>query len=202
MRCLKYSRLLNLAKMALLIPVTLSVLQGCAAVVASSAATGVAVSQDRRTTGTIVDDKGLELKAVQSIHNALTQDEQNTNVSVISYNNRVLLIGQAPSNEVRSRVEAAVKDVAKFKQLHNEIVIATPTSLMTRSADSVITTKIKSAMLLNRDLNPARVKVITEDSVVYLLGIVTPEEEEIAVDIARNTKGVAKVVKIFEYQNP
>lgn len=201
MRSIKYSRLLNLAKMALLIPVTLGTLQGCAAVVASSAATGVAVAQDRRTTGTIVDDKGLELKAVQSIHNALTQDEQNTNVSVISYNNRVLLIGQAPSNEVRSRVEAAVKDVAKFKQLHNEIVIATPSSLMTRSADSVITTKIKSAMLLNRDLNPARVKVITEDSVVYLLGIVTPEEEEIAVDIARNTKGVAKVVKIFEYQN-
>ncbi len=202
MRCLKYSRLLNLAKVALLIPVTLSVLQGCAAVVASSAATGVAVSQDRRTTGTIVDDKGLELKAVQSIHQALTQDEQNTNVSVISYNNRVLLIGQAPSSEVRSRVEAAVKEVAKFKQLHNEVVIAAPTSLMTRSADSVITTKIKSAMLLNRDINPARVKVITEDSVVYLLGIVTPAEEEIAVDIARNTKGVAKVVKIFEYQNP
>lgn len=201
MRSVKYPRLLNLAKVALIIPVTIGVLQGCAAVVASSAATGVAVANDRRTTGTIVDDKGLELKSVQSIHNALSQDEQNTNVSVISYNNRVLLIGQAPNNEVRSRVEAAVKDVTKFKQLHNEIVIAPPTSLMTRSADSVITTKIKSTMLLNRDLNPARVKVITEDGVVYLLGIVTPEEEEIAVDIARNTKGVAKVVKIFEYQS-
>lgn len=174
-------------------------LQGCAAVVAGTAATGVVVAQDRRTTGTIVDDKSIELKSVQSIHNSLNNEERNTNVSVVSYNNRVLLIGQAPSDAIKSKVEEAVRRAASAKQLHNEIQIAAPTSLLTRSSDSLITTKIKSAMLLNKNLNPTRVKVVTEDGVVYLLGIVRPEEEELAVDIARHTKGVKKVVKIFEY---
>lgn len=192
-------KFLQTIKTACLLGVALSVLQGCAAVVAGTAATGVVVAQDRRTTGTIVDDKGIELKSAQSIHQVLTENEQNTNVSVVSYNNRLLLIGQAPSEEIRNKIEDAVRRTAKAKQLHNEVEIAAPTSLLTRSSDSVITTKIKSAMLVNKEINPTRVKVVTEDGVVYLLGIVSPREEEIAVDLARHTKGVKKVVKIFEY---
>ena len=201
MRCITLNPFSKTLALCLIIPAAVSLLQGCAAaVVAGTAATGVVIAQDRRTTGTIVDDTGIELKAIQSIHQALSQDERNYHVSVLSYNNRVLVIGQAPTEAIKIKIENAVRQVAKIKQLHNEIQLAAPTSLLTRSNDSIITTKIKSAMVLNRDLNPTRIKVVTEDGVVYLLGIVTLAEEEIAIDIARHTKGVKKVVKIFEYQ--
>lgn len=199
MRSIQAKNTIKLLKVVFTLIFVTQFLQGCAAVVAGTAATGVVVAQDRRTTGTIVDDKTVELKSAQSIHQSLNETEKNTHVSVVSYNNRVLLIGQAPSEEIKSKVEEAVRRASEAKQLHNEIQVAAPTSLLTRSSDSLITTKIKSAMLLNRQLNPTRVKVVTEDGVVYLLGIVKPEEEEIAVEIARHTKGVKKVVKIFEY---
>lgn len=173
-------------------------LSGCAAVVAGTAATGILVAQDRRTTGTIVEDQSIELKARQAVTDALKEEEK-AHVSTISYNNNVLLIGQAPTEELRQKVEQAVRDVSKVRSIHNEINVAAPTSVMTRSSDSWITTKIKSEMTLHRNLNPTRVKVITEDGIVYLLGIVKPEEEEIAVNIARHTRGVKRVVKMFEY---
>tara|TARA_R110002110_G_scaffold383245_4_gene594675 strand:- start:35137 stop:35739 length:603 start_codon:yes stop_codon:yes gene_type:complete len=190
----------NIFKVAVIIPLVLSILNGCAAVVASTAATGVMVAQDRRSTGTIVDDKGIEFKAVQAVHRSLSHEEK-SRVSVTSYNNRVLLLGQAPSEQVKSKIEETVKRVANVKQLHNEMTIGEPTPLLSRTTDSVITTKIKSAMVFNKSFNPTRAKVITENGIVYLLGIVSPEEEEIAVDIARHTKGVKKVVKIFEYKD-
>lgn len=173
-------------------------LSGCAAVVAGTAATGIMVAQDRRTTGTIVEDQSIELKARQAVQQVL-QNQDKAHVSTISYNNNVLLIGQAPTEELREKLEQSVKDVTKVNSVHNEIKVAAPTSLLTRSSDSWITTKIKSEMTLHKNLNPTRVKVITEDGVVYLLGIIMPNEEKIAVDIARHTKGVKRVVKVFEY---
>lgn len=187
-------------KIIVLIPILLAILNGCAAVVASTAATGVMVAQDRRSTGTIVDDKGIEFKALQAIHRSLNHEEK-SRVSVTSYNNRVLILGQAPSEQVKSKIEETVKRVANAKQIHNEMTISQPTPFITRTTDTLITTKIKSAMVFNKSFNPTRAKVITEDGIVYLLGIVSPAEEDIAVDIARHTKGVKKVVKIFEYQN-
>ncbi len=187
-------------KIIVLVPILLAILNGCAAVVASTAATGVMVAQDRRSTGTIVDDKGIEFKALQAIHRSLNHEEK-SRVSVTSYNNRVLILGQAPSEQVKSKIEETVKRVANAKQIHNEMTIGQPTPFITRTTDTFITTKIKSAMVFNKNFNPTRAKVITEDGIVYLLGIVSPAEEDIAVDIARHTKGVKKVVKIFEYQN-
>lgn len=173
-------------------------LHGCAAVVVGTAATSAIVAQDRRTTGTIVDDKSIQLKAMHAI-NQVIPDTPDVHVSAISYNNRLLLIGQVPSRKIRTDIEKAVKNVKKIRQVHNEITLDAPTSLLQRSNDSWITTKIKSEMALTKDLNPTRVKVVTENGIVYLLGLVSREEEEITVDIARHTKGVKKVVKIFEY---
>ncbi len=173
-------------------------LSGCAAVVAGTAATSILVAQDRRTTGTIVEDQSIELKARQAVVDTLKKHDK-AHVSTISYNNNVLIIGQAPTESLRNELEQAVKDVTKVKSVHNEVTIAAPTSLLTRSSDSWITTKIKSEMAVRKDFNPTRVKVITEDGIVYLIGIVKDSEEEIAVDIARHTKGVKRVVKVFEY---
>lgn len=173
-------------------------LSGCAAVVASSAASGIMMAQDRRTAGTIVEDNSIELKAKNAITAALSEEEK-ANISVISYNNNVLLIGQSSTADIRHRAEQAVKDVAKVGAVHNSINVAAPVSLSVKANDSWITTKVKSEMLVTPDFNPTRVKVVTENGIVYLIGIVTPREENIVVDIARNTKGVKRVVKVFEY---
>ena len=177
-------------------------LSGCATLIAGTAATsittGLLVAQDRRTTGTIVEDQTIEIKANQAIKNILRPADK-ANVKVVSYNNHLLLLGQSPNERVRKDIEEAVKNVAKVNSLHNEIKIAAPISMLTKSSDSWITTKIKSEMLVKKDLNPTRVKVLTEDGVVYLMGIINKSEEQRAVEIARHTKGVKRVVKVFEY---
>lgn len=179
--------------------VVISFLHGCAAVVAGTAATSAVVAQDRRTAGTIVEDKSIQLKSAQAIKEVINQNYA-VNVDAISYNGRVLLVGQVPSKNIRSAIEEEVRGIEKVRQVHNEITLNSPTSGKTRSTDSWITTKIKSEMALTKKFNPTRVKVVTEDGIVYLLGIINQNEEEIAVDIARHTKGVKRVVKIFEYE--
>ncbi|MBS0289119.1 MAG: BON domain-containing protein [Proteobacteria bacterium] len=175
------------------------VLQGCAAVIVGSAATGaIMTAQDRRTTGTMVEDKSIQLKAIQEIQ-TIANDDPNIHVSAICYNGHVLLIGQVPSRSIRADIESAIRNIAKVEQLHNEIILKEPSTVLQRSTDSWITAKIKSQIAVTKDMNPTRVKVTTEDGIVYLMGIVQPLEEEITVDIARHTKGVKKVVKIFEY---
>ena len=191
----------SLKKIVLIAALTLpasGLLTGCAAVVVGTAATSAVVAQDRRSAGTIVEDKSIHIKTLYAIQQVIP-DDPDSHVSAISYNNRVLLVGQVPTEELRTALEAEVRKIGKIRQVHNEITLERPTSLKRRSTDSWITTKIKSEMAVTLDLNPTRVKVVTENGVVYLLGIVTPLEEEITVDISRHTKGVHKVVKIFEY---
>jgi osmotically-inducible protein OsmY len=186
-------------KITLLFAVAL-LLHGCAAVVVGTAATSAVVAaQDRRTAGTIVEDKSIQLKAMQEIK-SVAGDNPQVHVSAVSYNNGVLLVGQAPSRQIRSAIVKEVKRIEKVRTVHDEITLDPPTTMMQRSTDSWITTKVKSEMALTQDLNPTRVKVVTEGGIVYLMGIVKPREEEITVDIARHTKGVKKVVKIFEYE--
>lgn len=175
-------------------------LQGCAAaIVAGAAVAGGAytVAQDRRSTGSIVDDQGIEFKAKHEISKLIAENEK-TNINVISYNNNVLLIGQVPSAEKRRLIEKHVRAIPKVRHVHNEIMIGPITRTAQRTSDSWITAKIKSRMMAERELNSSRIKVITENGTVYLLGIVKLDEEEIATQIARETKGVKKVIKIFE----
>lgn len=176
-----------------------ALLEGCAAVVAGGAASSVIMAQDRRTPGTIIEDKGIQLKCMRAI-NDFAENDPNVHVAAVSYNNRVLLVGQAPTRKVRTDIEQSVKKIAKVKHLHNEIQLAEPTPMLTRSKDSWITAKIKGEMAVTQDFNLTRVKVVTEDGIVYLLGLIKKDEEYVAVDIARHVKGVKKVVKIFEYE--
>jgi len=174
-------------------------LQGCVAVVAGGAASTVMMAQDRRTPGTIIEDKGIQLKCTRAI-NDFAENNPDVHVAAVSYNNRVLLVGQVPNRQMRTDIEQSVKKVAKVKHLHNEIKLDPATPLLTRSKDSWITTKIKGEMAVTQDFNLTRVKVVTEDGIVYLMGLIKKDEEYVAVDIARHVKGVKKVVKIFEYE--
>ena len=178
---------------------SLPLLQGCLAAAAGGAATGASIATDRRTTGTIVDDQSIELKATYNLsqHKDLWKA---SHINVISYNNVLLLVGQTPSEHYKQEAEEAVSNIPKIRQVHNELTIAEPASLGTRSNDSWITTQIKTKLIGHKDINAGRIKVITEEGVVYLMGITTPEEEMIATNIARETSGVERVVQIFEPQ--
>ena len=177
-------------------------LSGCVAVVAGTAATtGAIISHDRRTTGAVVEDSSIEYKA-KNIVDALTPSHQRekVHVNIVSYNGNVLLLGQVPNDVFVHKIIPEIKQIPKVNKIINELTYEPVISLLERSTDSVLTTKVKTAMMMQADkINATRIKVITENSVVYLMGIISKEEESIAVDIARHVKGVKKVVKIFEY---
>lgn len=175
-------------------------LQGCAAVAVSGAATSVAMAADRRTTGTIIDDKGIELKATHAIAKNKTLWQQ-SHITPVCYNNVLLLVGQADSEDLKHQAEELVSDFPKIRRIHNEITVGELASIGTRSKDSWITAQIKTKMLGSKQVNPTRVKVITEDGIVYLMGLTTPEEEMTATEIARQVDGVEKVVQIFEHMS-
>jgi osmotically-inducible protein OsmY len=92
-----------------------------------------------------------------------------------------------------------VKKVDKVTHVYNELTIAAPSSLVSRSSDSYITTKVKTQLFADKNVSGIQFKVVTEKGVVYLMGIVSRAEAEIATDIARQTGGVQKVVKLFQY---
>lgn len=185
-------------KKILAIAVIASQLQGCAAAVGAAAlGGGYLVAYDRRSSGAMMDDQSVEVKARHEISKLIEKDEP-AHINVISYNNNVLLLGQVQSQGRKRSIEEAVKNVEKVRHVHNELQVGPPSSASQRTQDSWITTKIKSRMVADKELNSNRVKVVTEDGVVYLLGIVKPDEEEMAANIARETKGVRKVVKMFE----
>lgn len=172
-------------------------LKGCAAAAVSGAATSVALVQDRRTTGTILDDQSIEFKALH----ALAQNKplwKQSHLTPVSYNNVLLLVGQAPNEQLRHQAEEALQGIPKIRKVYNELSVAEPASFATRSQDSWITAQIKAKILGKKDISSSNIKVITENGVVYLMGLATPEEEIAATEIARNVTGVEKVVQIFE----
>jgi len=183
-----------------LVLATILIINGCAAVLVTGGATGASMAMDKRTAGTFIEDQSIELKTFKSLQEDKTLNEQ-IHVNVTSYNTAVLLTGEAPSEELRQRVIDIVLKTEKVTHVYNEISIAAPSSLITRSSDSVITGKVKTKMLAEKNVAGLRVKIVTENGVVYLMGLLSREQADIATDIARHTGGVQKVVKLFEYIN-
>jgi osmotically-inducible protein OsmY len=178
-----------------------SLLGGCAAVVVTGAATGANAAHDRRTIGAYIDDEGIELKALL----AITEDKEvykQVHINVISVNGVVLLVGQAPTEELRMKIEDLTREIEKVRVVHNEITIAAPNSYMTRSSDSLITAKVKGSLFGikgQEGFDPTRVKVVTENGIVYLMGILYRSEADAVATRASRVSGVQKVVKLFEY---
>lgn len=177
----------------------IAALQGCVATVVTSAAGGVLVAEDRRTNAAMYEDEGIELKAQSRISNNFKQYSDTIHINVTSYNRIVLLTGEVPSEEVKAGIEKTVRDVQNVRSVINELVIAEPTSFVSRSNDTLITSKVKSRFIEARKFQPNWVKVVTENKVVYLMGIVNHKEAADAAEIASTTSGVDKVVKVFEY---
>lgn len=178
-----------------------SFLPGCALLLAtgvvSGVGTGVAVSQDRRTGGIFVEDEGIEMRAGRRISEKFGH---NVHVNVTSFNRNVLLTGEVPSENIKKETGDLVTGVENVRNITNEIAVTGISSFMSRSNDALITSKVKGRFMDAGKFQINHVKVVTENSVVYLLGLVKREEAQSAVEIASSTSGVKKVVKVFEYQ--
>ena len=185
-------------KLCLLLFPTL-LLQGCfgTAVVATSAA-GATVASDSRTMSAIADDVSIDYHA----HEALVADKTlNTDAHVLaaSYNHVLLIVGETPTTELRDRAEELVKNLPDVKRVVNKISIEKPISFAQKANDTALTANVKARMFSTTNLKATHVKVITENGVVYLLGKLSREQGKVAAEVARNSAGVTKVVKVFEY---
>jgi osmotically-inducible protein OsmY len=180
--------------------VSAAALQACAeALIVGGVAAGVAIAADRRQTEVMFSDQRIEFNAGSRIDEALKGEGH---INVTSYNYTVLLTGEVPTAQAKADAEKAALEVQNVKTVVNELQIAGTSSTASRSNDAYITSKVKSNFLGNEKFKPTDVKVVTEASVVYLLGLVTRDEADAATEIARGTGGVQKVVRVFEYVVP
>ncbi len=190
--------LINLNTRLIAILLTLTLLQGCAAVAVVAITTGASMATDRRSIGNQIDDQGIELEAYNEIAKNKSLND-NTNLHISSVNGSVLIIGQAPSAYLRDQAIKIINEIKGVVRIHNQIRIGNVTSVTTQTNDVWLTSKVKTALFANDEVNAKDIKVITENGEVFLMGIVSKKEADIAINITRNISGVNRVFKAFEY---
>jgi osmotically-inducible protein OsmY len=172
-------------------------LAGCGSLLASLETDTIEDEPTERTLARQIEDESIETKAIVNLR---AEDDRydDAHIVVVSYNGYVLLAGQVPEPELKFKANEIVARIAGVRRIYNEFEVASPSSMMTRSSDTWITAKVKSWLLGSPDVQGLRVKVVTEDGVVYLMGLVTAEEAERIADTASGMSGVQRVVKLFE----
>ncbi len=170
-------------------------LSACAPLMFGGAAVGALMATDRRTSGAQIEDEGIELRSASRVRDSLVD---RAHVNITSYNRQVLLTGEVPTAQDKQLVEQIVSRVDNVRAIVNELAVMGNTSLTQRSSDSLVTGKVKAAMVDAKDLFANAFKVVTERGTTYLMGRVSQREADRATEIARATSGVRKVVRIFE----
>ncbi|MGE5466264.1 MAG: BON domain-containing protein [Ignavibacteria bacterium] len=186
------------AKAAMLVAASIGLtapLTGCVPAAAVGAGAGVLVFADRRPTETYIADEAIETRTANRINEKFGDK---AHVNVTSYDRAVLLTGEVPTDAARAEAERIATSVPNVKAITNELLVSGPSSFGARSNDSYITSKVKARFVDANKFAANHVKVVTEAGTVYLLGIVTQREANDAVEIARTTGGVLKVVRVFE----
>lgn len=183
-----------------LLPVALAtmlMLQGCAAgVIAVGAGVTADTAVDNRTVGTQIDDSTLDIRVTHQLGTDKKLWEA-SNLSVVVQEGQALIIGQTPTPAMRQHITELALQVKGIKKVLNEVRLAPPSSLSQRSRDTWITTKIKTKIYANK-IQPGHIKVITENSEVFLIGVVNQQQADKAVNIARHVDGVTKIIKFFK----
>jgi osmotically-inducible protein OsmY len=187
-------------KRSLIILGTVVLLQGCAAAVVAGTASAVTAANDRRTIGSQIDDNNIEIKASIAI-SEVERLEKSARVNAISVNGIVLLVGQVANQEMKNEAQITIEAIAGIRKIHNQLRIGSNIGITTQTHDSWLTSKVKAQLLAAKDISSNNIKVVTENAEVYLMGLVSQDEANRAVDIARNVSGVERVVKVFEYIN-
>lgn len=172
-------------------------LQACVPIVlGAGGAAAYSSLEDRRSTGTQIDDESIEVRASNRISDRFGS---NVHVNITSYNRIALITGEVPDERSREEAEKIVRAVPQVRDVTNDLQVAGISSYMARTNDSYLTSKVRGRLLDTKRASPVHIKVVSESGVVYLMGVVTEAEADEVVDITRNTGGVRKVVKVFEY---
>ncbi|MCY1270670.1 Osmotically-inducible protein Y [compost metagenome] len=154
-----------------------------------------------RTVGKTIDDQSLPSKVRAKVEGASPDLKTNSHVVVASYNGVVLLAGQTPRADLKELAGKAAQTAQGVRRVHNELQVMQPSSTLARLNDSTITTKITTQLLADSKVPNSQIKVITENGIVYLLGLITRQEAALATSIVQNVSGVQKIVRLFEYTN-
>lgn len=172
-------------------------LSGCGSLLATLQSNSLNDDPGQRTMGQQLEDESIETKSVVNIH-AANKDFDQAHLVVVSYNGYVLLAGQVHTEALKTQATEVVRKVRKVRRIYNELEVASPSSGITRSSDTWITTKVKSYLLSSSGIAGGRVKVVTENGVVFLMGLATQAEADRIADTAAGISGVQRVVRIFE----
>ena len=177
----------------------LPLMHGCALVAlgGAAAAGGYLVGEDRRPANVMANDQAIELK----VSNRVTEKFPAAHVSSTAFNSLVLLTGEVATAAAKTEVDQIVRGVEGVRGTFNEIQVGPVAPLSARANDSYITSKVKARFLDARRFNPVHVKVVTDASTVYLMGLLKKQEATDATELARTTSGVNRVVRVFEYQD-
>lgn len=181
---------------AMLIVTTSMVISSC--MMGSIAVSGAQAVYDRHNIKKKFDDNYTTMQAYRAIY-LETDDYKDTHIAIATFNDAVIITGQAPQLQQKREITHLVKNLAGERKVYNFSEIASPSSALTRTSDTWITSKIKAKLIATNDIDPSKIKVVTENGTVFLMGIVPRADAETAVDIAQNTSGVQSIVKIFSY---
>ena len=174
------------------------VLSGVLVNCSSVASTGAGAVYNRHSIQKNLADQYTTMQVYQALY-FKTNEFKNTNIAIATYNGELLLAGQVPQNWQKTKAEEIVKQLDSVGTVYNLITVENPSSSLTKISDTWITTKVKAKLLASDDVDASKVKVITENGTVYLMGILQNSEADAAVELASTTDGVQKVVKIFSY---
>lgn len=177
-----------------------ALLGGCTAVVVGGAAAGAGVAHDRRTTGTVIDDKEILIKAMR-LRAADEEIKSRSNIDISVYDLQVLLTGQAESPEVVARFRDQVARIPRVRKVIDEVTIGAEGTWSEATADAYLTSRVKLALfdVGIEGFDPLRVKVVSSQGTVYLMGLLKPAEADRVTEKVRYISGVKKVVRLFEY---
>lgn len=170
-------------------------LSACAPVVLGGAYMGTLVATDRRTSGSQLEDEGIELRANSRIRENVGE---RVHVNTVSYNRRVLLIGEVPTAQDKQLVEKIVQGVDNVREVVNELAVMGNSSFTQRSSDTIVTGKVKANLLDAKDLFANAFKIVTERGAVYVMGRVTEREAKRGTEVISGTSGVQRVVRLLE----
>ncbi|MEB0075467.1 BON domain-containing protein [Pseudomonas sp. CCI3.2] len=174
-------------------------LSGCSSVLTATRDTPIQDDRGTRTFGSKIDDSLIETKVAVNVAKANPDLDEGSHIIVTSFNGIVLLAGQTPRQDLKTLAEQAAGSVQRVKKVNNELQVMAPSSILARNNDAWLTTKIKTQMLTDDTIPGSRIKVVTENGIVYLLGLVTQQEATRAANLVQGVSGVQKIVKLFEY---
>lgn len=181
-----------------LLVTTLLTFHGCTTLVDATTKAPIQPDPRERTFGTYIDDQRLEVIVGVNINKA-HPDLKRAHINVTSFNGAVLLSGQVPNQELRDLAAVTASDITKVRQVYNELEIKGNTSLLSRTGDGWLATKVKTVLLADKQVTGGRIKVVVENGTVYLMGLITKAEAGRAANLASNVGGVQEVVRVFEY---